>query len=85
MERGPWESRKWSLDCGGTGPQAGEEEEAGGREDREWTCEGTGLGGGVMADLLPEKFLLLKREARPGSRATCFCVLFLVSVLPPAQ
>lgn len=80
-ERGPWESRRWSLDCGGTGPQA----RGGGRRQEDGRTEGGHVrgyrfGNRVMADLLPEKFLLLrsgKQGQAPKPRASVFFSWYL--------
>ena len=60
-EGGPWESRRWSLDCEGTDPQA----RGGGRRQEDGRTEsgharGCRFGSEVVADLPPEKFLLLR-------------------------
>ena len=94
---GPWESRRWSLDCGGTDPQArggGRRQEDGGTKHGH--ARGCRFGSEVIGrPPTREVSFPEKREARPGSRVrelspsrlprTVSLFLFLVSVFPPAQ
>ena len=67
---GPWESRRWSLDCGGTDPQArggGRRQEDGGTKHGH--ARGCRFGSEVIGrPPTREVSFTEKREARPGSR-----------------